>query len=99
MNPMDLIKKGQEVYPPCLEGIPETVGYYWAMDIALDNPSPTLCFVNDGKVWTFGGARIPKPQANKLWFQGGIVPPFVTRDYLRTGRYFEDPVMGGDKDV
>ena len=94
MNPETLAKIAKAVWPPCTQGIPENVGYYWVMDLALNQPLPTLCFVNDGKVWTFGGARIPNPQADKMWFQGGIVPPFPTRDYQRDGRYFTQALPG-----
>jgi hypothetical protein len=94
MNPDDIKKRAEEVWPSIQQGIPDAVGYYWLMDLTLDDSKPTLVFVNDGKVWMFGGSRIPTPRADKLWFQGGIVPPFPTRDYLRDGRYFTQAIPG-----
>jgi hypothetical protein len=93
-NPFEIMKKITALHPPLIRGIPDSVGYYWFMDMNVDNPNPTLVFVNDGKVWAFGGARIPTPKADKMWFQGGIIPPFSTEDFKRDGRYFVTTLPG-----
>lgn len=95
MNPHEIRAKSHSVWPTLEIGIPELVGYYWCVDdLDRDWPKVTLVFVNDGKVWTFGGTRIPNPQAEKMWFQNGIVPPFPTADFKRDGRYFTTTLPG-----
>jgi hypothetical protein len=81
-DPFDTMKEISLTHPSLRQGIPDRVGYFWCVEsLDPDWPKVSLVLVKDGKVFTFGGKRIPNPKADKMYYQDGIVPPYPTADY------------------